>query len=316
MDSDHLNSSMSGTRNMSNGYKIEEAEEIEIPVPWGHISGKWWGSKEIQPIVALHGRQDNAGSFDKLIPQLPKSVSVLCLDLPGHGLSSHYTKGQFYYVHWDGIILLRRIVQFYKWNKVKLLGHSLGGAISFLYAASYPDEVDFVISLDIASPSVRDVTKSVEITGTFIDRFLKYENLTLDSVPCYEYKEMIDIVEDAYNGDITRESAEILMKRGMQKAPVLNHYYFRRDPRLKVSLLGMLSMDLVMAFAGRIKCAYLNIRAVPGMKFEQPESYQKVLEKIRQTASKFDYREVAGSHHVHLNNPEIIAPIIIEFLGL
>lgn len=75
-------------------------------------------------------------------------------------------------------------------------------------------------------------------------------------------------------------------------------------------------MDLVLAFAGKIKCAYLNIRAVPGMKFEQPESYHKVLDKIKLTASKFEYREVEGSHHVHLNNPERIAPIIIEFIGL
>ncbi|XP_051176740.1 probable serine hydrolase isoform X2 [Leptopilina boulardi] len=316
------------TDNMSNGFGKNEAkeipmtlsddepEEIEIPVPWGQISGKWWGSKGIQPIVALHGRQDNAGSFDKLMSLLPKNISVLCLDLPGHGLSSHYPRGQSYFVHWDGIVLLRRIVHYYKWNKVKLLGHSLGGAISFLYAASYPDEVEFVISLDIASPSVRDITKSVDITGTYIDRFLKYENLTLDSVPCYTYKEMIDIVEDAYNGDITRESAEILMKRGMQPATTSNQYYFRRDPRLKVSLLGMLSLDLVLAFAKKIKCAYLNIRAVPGMKFDQPESYHRVLDEIKLTASKFEYREVEGTHHVHLNNPERIAPIIIEFLGL
>lgn len=81
--------------------------------------GKWWGAKEIQPIVALHGRQDNAGSFDNLIPFLPKYISVLCLDLPGHGFSSQYPKGQFYYVHWEGIILLRRVIKHYKWSKVR-----------------------------------------------------------------------------------------------------------------------------------------------------------------------------------------------------
>ncbi|XP_012233698.2 probable serine hydrolase isoform X1 [Linepithema humile] len=298
----------------SNGYRKEVAKEILIPMPWGHISGKWWGPRELQPIVALHGRQDNAGSFDTLIPLLPDDVSVLCLDMPGHGLSSHYPTSQFYYVYWDGIIFLRRIIKHFQWNKVRLLGHSLGGAIAFLYAASYPDEVDAIISLDIASPSVRDITKTAAVTGEYIDKFLKYEILTLDNIPCYEYKEMIDIVEKAYGGSVTREAAEILMKRGMQPSYEKGKYYFSRDSRLKVSLLGMLSLDLVLEYASRIKCAYLNIRAVPGMKFEQPENYQKVLDNIKVGARKFEYHEVKGTHHVHLNEPEQVAPIIKKFL--
>ena len=127
------------------------------------------------------------------------------------------------------------MIYFLCFRQIKILGHSLGGAIGFLYAASFPDEVEVLISLDIASPSVKNVDKTVEATGTQIDRFLKYENLTMDNVPCYEYQEMIDIVEDAYKGGITRESAEILMRRGMQPAPSPGRHYFSRDPRLKVT---------------------------------------------------------------------------------
>ncbi|XP_029164652.1 probable serine hydrolase isoform X3 [Nylanderia fulva] len=275
---------------------------------------KWWGPKEVQPIVALHGRQDNAGTFDTLMPLMPDDVSVLCLDMPGHGLSSHYPKYQYYYVYCDGVIFLRKVIKYFKWEKVKLLGHSLGGAISFLYAASYPDEVDVLISLDIASPSVRDITKTAAMTGDYIDRFLKYELLTLDNAPCYDYNDMLDIVEKAYEGSVTREGAEILMKRGIQPAYSKDKYFFSRDPKLKVSILGMFSLDLVLEYASRIKCAYLNIRAVPGMKFEQPENYQKVLDNIKLGARKFEYHEVKGTHHVHLCEPENIAPIIINFL--
>lgn len=32
-------------------------EEITIPVPWGHIAGKWWGPKNVRPILLLHGFQ-------------------------------------------------------------------------------------------------------------------------------------------------------------------------------------------------------------------------------------------------------------------
>lgn len=76
----------------------------------------------------------------------------------------------------------------------------------------------------------------------------------------------------------------------------------------------MVSADLTKAYAAHIKCPYLNIRAVPGLKFEQPEHYQEILDIIKIKSKRFHYEEVEGSHHVHLNNPEKVAPIIKAFL--
>ena len=70
-----------------------------------------------------------------------------------------------------------------------------------------------------------------------------------------------------------------------------------------------------MTYATQIKCAYLNIRAVPGMVFDQPENYHKVLDVIKENVRKFEYHEVEGTHHVHLNNAERVAPIINKFIG-
>ncbi|XP_034951310.1 probable serine hydrolase isoform X2 [Chelonus insularis] len=296
------------------GEQNSKYEEVKIPVPWGHISGKWWGCKNKQPILALHGWQDNAGTFDSLAPILQQSLPVLCIDLPGHGCSSRLPSGSFYYIFWDGLILVRRIVKHFKWDKITIIGHSLGGAIGFLYAASFPDEVEMLISLDIASPTNRNVSTMVKTTKDDIDRFFKYEQLKFDSVPSYGYDQMIDIVLDAYNGSITRKSAEILMRRGMQPAEVPGKYYFSRDPRLKSSMLGMLSLDLTSEYARQIKCDYLNIRAVPGHKFDQPEHYQQMMNLIKKNARRFEYHEVPGSHHVHLNEPEKVSPIILNFL--
>ncbi|XP_044015513.1 probable serine hydrolase isoform X3 [Aphidius gifuensis] len=280
--------------------------------------GKWWGSRSIQPIITLHGRQDNSGSFDPLMKLLisnNKNHSYLCLDLPGHGYSSHLREGQYYFMHWDCLILLRRIIKYYQWNKIKILGHSLGGAIGFLYAATYPDEIDLLISLDIASPSVKKIPNLVTSTGNQIDKYLKYEKLTLDNVPCYEYDEMLGIVLDAYNGNITRKSAEILMIRGMQPASLPGKYYFSRDPRLKVSMLGFLTADLSKQYAEQIKCPYLNIRALQGLKNEISGHYEEILDIIKKKSSKFEYQEVEGTHHVHLNDPEKVAPLIENFLN-
>ncbi|XP_068913689.1 probable serine hydrolase [Tenebrio molitor] len=301
----------------TNGFHTKnDFEEIRIPVPWGHISGKWWGSRLSQPILAIHGWQDNAGTFDNLAPLLSaRGHSVLCIDLPGHGLSSHYSEGHFYYIFWDGIHLVRRIVKHFNWTNITIMGHSLGGGIAFLYAATYPGEVDKYISFDIASPSVRSPDRVVAGIGECVDKFLKYENLKVEQQPCYTYDEMIDIVYGAYNDAVTRESCEVMMRRGMKPA---EHkpgcYVFARDPRLKVAALGFMTPDQVMQFATRVRCKVLNVRGNPGMKFDVPEFYGQVLDKIEEHAKRVERHVVEGSHHLHLNNPERVVDIVDAFL--
>lgn len=291
-------------------------EEIEIPVPWGHVAGKWYGSRKEQPLIALHGWQDNAGTFDRLVPLLPRHISVLCIDLPGHGRSSHYPVGMNYYVFWDGIALIRRIVKHFGWAKVKLMGHSLGGALSFLYAASFPDEVSQFISIDLAGPTVRCHKKNAQMTGTCIDKALSYETLPDSKLPCYNYDDSINLVVHAYGGSVDREAAEVLMRRGMNRVPkekAVEGYHFARDLRLKISMMGMFSLEQVLSYAELIKCHVLNIRAVPGMKFENEEIYSMVIETMRKNAN-VEYVEVPGTHHLHLTTPERVAGIISAFL--
>lgn len=176
------------------------------------FKGKWWGSRDKQPIIAIHGWQDNAGSFDKLAPLLiRRGYSILAIDLPGHGLSSKYPKGQFYYIFWDGLHVLRRIVKYFKWEKITILGHSLGGAIAFLYASAFPNDVNKYISIDIASPAVRDPKKMSKILGDCVDKFLKYETFKENDLTPMSYEDALDILYVAHNKSLTKESCKIIM---------------------------------------------------------------------------------------------------------
>ncbi|KAF5279273.1 hypothetical protein FQR65_LT15444 [Abscondita terminalis] len=285
---------------------VDDYEEITIEVPWGHIAGKWWGPKDVQPILAIHGWQDNAGTFDTLSPLLkgPK-LSILCIDLPGHGLSSHYPQGQYYYLFWDGVICVRRIAKYFKWDKISILGHSLGGAIGFLYSAIYPDEVNKYISLDIPAPIVRDYSPKL---GDIIDRFLKYETLKPSESPTWNFEEMLGIVEDAYKNNLTRESCEILMRRGMKRLETNSALYsFTRDMRLKAAGIGLFTKEEIHRYAISIKCKVLNIKADSGLFSKNSEYYDEVIDKIRTNASVVEYHQVTGPHHVHLNNPERVS---------
>lgn len=34
-----------------------QVREVRIKVPFGFIAGKWWGRKDLQPIILIHGYQ-------------------------------------------------------------------------------------------------------------------------------------------------------------------------------------------------------------------------------------------------------------------
>ncbi|XP_036787282.1 serine hydrolase-like protein 2 isoform X7 [Manis pentadactyla] len=133
--------------------------ELKLAVPWGHIAAKVWGSQQGLPVLCLHGWLDNANSFDRLIPLLPKDFQYVAMDFGGHGLSSHYSPG-FPYYQQNFVSEIRRVTAALKWNRFSLMGHSFGGIVGGTFSCLFPEMVDKLILLD-SSPLTLD-TKAPE----------------------------------------------------------------------------------------------------------------------------------------------------------
>lgn len=56
------------------------------------------------------------------------------------------------------------------------------------------------------------------------------------------------------------------------------------------------------------------IKAVPGRVRDDWSLFQNILETIKEASIDYNYIEVEGSHHVHLNDASKIAPHILNFL--
>ncbi|XP_061393415.1 probable serine hydrolase [Musca vetustissima] len=311
------NSSYSSTTNEPKQRKFatRDFEEIQIPVPWGHIAGKWYGPKHERPLVALHGWQDNAGTFDTLAPLLPRDIPILALDMPGHGLSSWLPDGINYHSI-DYVTLINRIMDEYKWDKISLMGHSMSSINSFVYCALFPQKVDLYIGLDVLKPLTRSAKSIVDILGERIESISKVERRIRNKSepPAYEWDQLVERLHVGTNKSVDMDTCKFLLKRNIKPSEHEPHkYYFSRDGRLKNSLFYAFSQQVPVEMARRITCPHLFIKALQAPYYERKEYYDEVL-AILQQKPNFVYHEVEGSHHVHLNEPEKVAPLIISFL--
>lgn len=295
-------------------YLIRKVEEISIKVPWGHIAAKWWGPQYIRPIVMLHGWQDNCATFDAIIPLLPRHVSYLALDLPGHGRSSHIPNGMIYssalYIY-----VLRLTKKKFDWEKISLCGHSMGAILSFIYASFYPNECDMVIALDALKPRQVNSRSVLKFYRNGLNNIYKSSlHFNTDTEPpSYFYDELVAKLINGIFSSYTEEALQYLLVRGIQESRSSpNKYYFTRDNRLKSTNTFHVSSEIT-EMACRITAPYCFVKAIQYI-YPQWIDMDEVLQTMRDSNPKFELHGVNGDHHVHLTDPDKVSPIIGRFI--
>ncbi|KYM86194.1 putative serine hydrolase [Atta colombica] len=289
-----------------------EVKEIEIPVPWGKVAGKLWGSQNKQPILALHGWQDNAASFDNIAPFIMKNVPVLAIDLPGHGLSSWLPPG-FMYSELIYFLLIKRIKRYFGWEKIKVMAHSLNAMTIYWYAATFPMELQYVIALDFFKFVSISTSIHTPIFRNAVDAFFKLEEDYVQ--PSYTQSEIMKKISTGlYMLNLDESSTKILMTRGvMQKEDGM--YVVNRDPRMRViPIHNMVSSEQVEEYAKFITCPYLIIKGDINFYGEDRELFYKTLEIMRATNDTVQFEILSATHHLHLTHPKDTAAIINPFL--
>jgi pimeloyl-ACP methyl ester carboxylesterase len=112
---------------------------------------------EGEPLILLHGFCGSSHYWDKVIPELSKSVRVIAPDLPGHGESSD----RFGIESIEGMAdILEALVTQLEMDKVTMVGHSLGGYITLAYAEKYSHRLKgFSLVHSTAYPDTEEAKK-------------------------------------------------------------------------------------------------------------------------------------------------------------
>ena len=124
-------------------------------------------------------------------------ISNLCL---GHGLSSHIPLGMGYHFI-EGVSYIKRVANHFGLEKFNLMGHSMGGAMCAVFAATFPNQVLQLIELDALLPIDRPVENVVERTKSSIEQMSSFEEkIVQGSPPMYSYDEAkTKLLEDYSN---------------------------------------------------------------------------------------------------------------------
>ncbi len=181
-----------------------------------HISGLsfqglCFGPKDGQRVLALHGWLDNAASFSRIAPLL-SGCHVVAIDQRGHGLTEHLYRP---YHIWDGVPDVIGVLEALGWERVILLGHSMGAAIATLVGGAYPDRIQQLWLLEGMGPWTYPDGEAPDLLRQSTDRLQQMDDRQL---PVYE---SIDKAIDArVRGGVlplTRAAADPIVRRGLVK---------------------------------------------------------------------------------------------------
>ncbi|WP_069813375.1 alpha/beta fold hydrolase [Streptomyces sp. TP-A0874] len=110
-----------------------------------------WGEPGRPTIVMLHGLRSYARTFEPLATRLADRYRVLALDARGRGDSEWDPRGEYY----TGAYVrdLEEFADRLGLERFALLGHSMGGTTTYVYATRHPDRVSAAIVEDIGPGS-------------------------------------------------------------------------------------------------------------------------------------------------------------------
>ena len=266
----------------------------------GRIEGLRFGNPEGPPVLALHGWLDNAASFIPMAPYLA-THDIVAIDMLGHGASSHIPKGYDYaFVDWLHDIL--DVLDALDWQQAHLLGHSLGGALASVLAAGAPERIASLALIEALGPPPWPGEHAAE----------RLRNAIAGRRRAISPPRLIADIDTAVRARLqatekSEAAARLLVERNLRQ--VDGGYQWRSDPRLMWPSHMRAEEASVRNWLAAIECPVLLVAADPAPVYFTPE-----LRDARFACLKHGVQHIIpGTHHVHMDKPEIVAGFIKGF---
>ena len=276
-----------------------QPKELTISTRQLTFSALELGDPQGKPVIALHGWMDNAASFVPVAEQL-KGIRLIAIDLAGHGRSEHRPKGWSYDI-WHYIEDLSDIAEALKFNEFGLLGHSLGGIICTMSAATVlKEQVTGLVVIDGISPYPRTPEESV----SSLKQYIRQRRQPVISLSEVGYRSIKQAIRARMIGQyrVSKTSAELLVNRGLRQEE--SNWVWTMDPRLKLGSPARYTLEQSLAFVKAVTCPMSIIYVEEGEISEFVRDYAQDL-------TSAGLHPLAGSHHLHMDGQvDAVAAVI------
>ena len=249
-----------------------------------------WGEPSGEPVVLVHGFLDQAQSWKFFVAELlqrsRRPLRIIAPDCRGHGDSGWIGAGGYYHFP-DYVRDLDCVIDDLETEQIHLIGHSMGGTISFLYSGAFPSRIAKLVLIEGVGPPGRG-------------HFREYTSVEAGA-------EQLRQTNPRLREDAARELASSGMKRAAN-----GKWVWKFDPLHRTSAPQPFYTAQALEFFHRITCPVLIVDGAESRQSRRSDKQQRY-DALR------DHRTVAipyAGHMVHQDNPAELAQAVSSFFGL
>ena len=141
-------------------------EKFNVPVAGGHLAVFRYGDGTGAPVLLIHGVTSSNRAFQLFADELiARGKSPFAVDLRGRG-DSNTLPGPFGMAQHAKD--MSNVIDFFKWNKPEVIGHSMGGFVLAALAGLYPEKLGRKVFADGGIPLPLPPGMTVEQVMPFI----------------------------------------------------------------------------------------------------------------------------------------------------
>jgi pimeloyl-ACP methyl ester carboxylesterase len=290
---------------------MPELRETTIDVRGLSIHCLEWGARRGEPLILVHGFLDLAHSWKPFVAALQQRIHrqlwIIAPDCRGHG-DSGWVSGGGYYHFPDYVHDLDYVIRSLGVTRFKLIGHSMGGTIAFLYAGTFPTRVSQLVLIEGVGPVGMNFSQAPARMGNWIsevqergrNHFRQYTSVEAGAGQLQQTNPRID-------SRLALDLARAAMKQNDR-----GKWVWKFDPLHRTAAPQPFYTAQALEFLRCIECPVL---IVEGKESRQTRRTDK---QERYNALSNHQRAVIddAGHMVHQDNPDALANVVAAFFQM